>query len=379
MFVASGDSDAYPVGTLVSFPTGSPYVTVVGGTSLTNNGVGGSWIAESVWNVNNEGSCDNTPNRGSSGGISTNYTIPFWQSGVSMSLNGGSTNMRNLPDVAMTADNVFCTFMGTNWCLAGTSCAAPLWAGFAALVNQQRAANGEPPVGFLNPAIYAIGLGSHYTNDFHDITNGNNWNISSLTNFSAVLGYDLCTGWGTPAGSNLINDLAASGSCVIATTGNMTTNRQALTSTLLPNGLGLVAGGANDDSVALASAALYNPVTGTWTNTGTLNTARYLHTATLLPNGLVLVAGGVNGSGELASSELYYPETGRWTNTGSLHTARECHTATLLPNGLVLAAGGAESSGTIGGVMLGASPPPGGGGSSTTPLASAELYNPETG
>ena len=87
----------------------------------------------------------------------------------------------------------------------GTSCAAPLWAGFTALVNQQAAAAGQATVGFLNPALYAIGKGASYTSNFHDITTGNNFSSSSPSKFSAVAGYDLCTGWGTPNGTNLIN------------------------------------------------------------------------------------------------------------------------------------------------------------------------------
>ena len=81
--------------------------------------------------------------------------------------------------------------------------------------------------------------------------------------------------------------------------------------------------------------------TGIWSATGLLNTARQVHTSTLLPNGLVLVAGGeFFGSGNLSSAELYNPATGIWTTTGSLNTARAAHTATLLPNGHVLVAGG---------------------------------------
>ena len=115
-----------------------------------------------------------------------------------MATNRGSTTMRNVPDVALTADNVF----------GGTSCAAPLWAGFTALVNQQAVASGRATVGFVNPAIYTIGQGANYAVDFHDITTGNNTWPSSPANFYAVPGYDLCTGWGTPAGQNLINALA---------------------------------------------------------------------------------------------------------------------------------------------------------------------------
>src|SRR5579872_4715698 len=63
-------------------------------------------------------------------------------------------------------------------------------------------------VGFLNPTIYGIGKGSSYSSTFHDITTGNNFSASSPSRFSAVVGYDLCTGWGTPYGTNMINALA---------------------------------------------------------------------------------------------------------------------------------------------------------------------------
>ena len=98
---------------------------------------------------------------------------------------------------------------GEQGTVGGTSAAAPLWAGFAALVNQQAAANAQPPLGFINPALYAIGRSAGFTNLFHDVSVGNNTNASSPTRFFAVPGYDLCTGWGTPTGSNLVNALLA--------------------------------------------------------------------------------------------------------------------------------------------------------------------------
>jgi hypothetical protein len=117
--------------------------------------------------------------------------------------------MRNIPDVAMAATNIFLDAEnGGTYEAWGTSAAAPLWAGFTALVNQQAAAAGQPPVGFINPAVYAIGEGPAYASDFHDITTGNNFNSGSPSRFSAVLGYDLCTGWGSPNGLNLIVALA---------------------------------------------------------------------------------------------------------------------------------------------------------------------------
>ena len=77
--------------------------------------------------------------------------------------------------------------------------------------------------------------------------------------------------------------------------------------------------------------------------TGFLGHGRGWHTATLLPKGTVLVAGGDGNSGALASAELYNPVTGTWSATGDLAHARDVHRATLLPNGKVLVSGGGDS------------------------------------
>ena len=211
-FDASGDSDAFSGSTSEDFPSDDPYITQVGGTTLTTTGPGGNWVSETVWNEGNVGGGFGFV--GSGGGISTSYSIPSYQQGVSMSANGGSRNMRNVPDVAMVADNIaFIADNGTQEAGTGTSFAAPLWAGFVALVNQQAAASGQPTVGQVNPALYAIGNGANYTSDFHDITTGDNTTRSSPSQFFAVAGYDLCTGWGTPNGGGLINALGL-GPCV---------------------------------------------------------------------------------------------------------------------------------------------------------------------
>ena len=207
-FNASGDSDAYTADTGIPTPADDPNITSVGGTTLTTSGPGGAWVSETVWNWGVEyGTYED--GTGSSGGISTTYPIPAWQLGVNMTANQGSTTFRNIPDVALTADNVFVVFGdGESGSFGGTSCATPLWAAFVALANEQAVANGRPTLGFINPAIYALGLSANYTNCFHDITTGNNTWSESPTNFYAVPGYDLCTGWGTPMGSNLVNVLA---------------------------------------------------------------------------------------------------------------------------------------------------------------------------
>jgi N-acetylneuraminic acid mutarotase len=144
---------------------------------------------------------------------------------------------------------------------------------------------------------------------------------------------------------------------------SMTTARDGNTSTLLPNGKVLVAGGDGN----IASAELYDPSAGSWTATGSMATARSGHTATLLPNGKVLVAGGVgpgNGfGGAVATAELYDPSTGTWSATGSMTTARNAHTATLLPDGSVLVTGGADGIVVTGAAVF----------------STAEIYSPSAG
>jgi hypothetical protein len=190
-FSASGDKGNYTG--VIAFPHESPSITHVGGTSLTTTGPVGSWKSETVWNSDG----GNT-----GGGVSLNYYLPWWQSVVNVTSNGGSSVYRNMPDVAMVATNIWSTFYnGSSGIGSGTSFAAPLWAGYMALVNQQLASQGAYSAGFINPTIYAIAAGSRYATDFHDVTVGNNGTHSAGT------GYDLCTGLGTPNGFGLASDL----------------------------------------------------------------------------------------------------------------------------------------------------------------------------
>jgi len=197
-FDASGDSGAY-VGS-VPFPDADSHITIVGGTSLTTD-ANGAWVSETTWNSGG--------GNASGGGFDSSVPLPAWQQGISMTVNHGSTLARNIPDVSMVADNLFVIAdNGQSEFIKGTSAAAPLWAGLTSLMNQRAAAVGHGSVGFINPAVYSLCKGTNYHSYFHDITTGNNTDSTGTNSFPAVVGFDLCTGWGTPAGQNLINALA---------------------------------------------------------------------------------------------------------------------------------------------------------------------------
>src|SRR5271163_1002978 len=194
-FAASGDSSTWSASN-EAWPADSAYIVSVGGTDLVTASAGGAWKSETAWTD-------------SGGGISPDsIPIPSWQqlSGVINSTNKGSTTLRNGPDVAANANFTFYVCADQITCTAndygGTSFATPMWAGYITLVNQQLANNGDSTIGFINPTIYAQNITSSYATDFHDITSG------TSGSYSAEVGYDLVTGWGSPNGTGLINALA---------------------------------------------------------------------------------------------------------------------------------------------------------------------------
>ena len=195
LFQAAGDSGAW-TSSSTTYPADDVYVTSVGGTDLTTSSAGGPWSSETVW-------------VDGGGGVSPNqFAIPSWQTSVD-GCTGCSQNYRNAPDVSANANFTFYVCADQIGCTSnnygGTSFAAPMWAGYLALLNEQAVANGKSPLGFINPSLYSIGMGSNYDADFHDITSGSNGD-------SATTGYDLASGWGSPNGSGLINDLAGTSS-----------------------------------------------------------------------------------------------------------------------------------------------------------------------
>jgi subtilase family serine protease len=193
LFVAAGDSGKWSSSQDV-YPADDVYITSVGGTDLTTSSAAGPWASETVWSDGG-------------GGISPDkFAIPSWQTTAASSCSSCSKTYRNGPDVSANANFTFYVCADQTTCTAneygGTSFAAPMWAGFLALTNQQSVANGNKALGFINPSLYTIGEGSSYDSDLHDITSGSN-------GYSATTGYDLASGWGSPQAA-LISALAGS-------------------------------------------------------------------------------------------------------------------------------------------------------------------------
>jgi subtilase family serine protease len=271
LFVASGDAGAYTGSNATdsSYPAEDVFVVAVGGTDLTTNGAGGTWESETAWADSSGGPADN------------GFAIPSWQAGIANSSNGASSTIRDLPDVAAEAnfDNILCDDgTCTDNETGGTSYAAPRWAGYLALVNQQAVTNTGKTLGFINPAIYAIGKSTSYDTDFHDITSGNN-NNGNGKSFNAVTGYDLVTGWGSPNGANLINALAGSGTPSFTLSDSpssltITQGGAAGTSTVTVTDVGGFTG-----SVTLAASGLPSGVTATFGTNPTTGTSTLSLTA----------------------------------------------------------------------------------------------------
>jgi kumamolisin len=185
----SGSTDGVSDGaTHVDFPASSPHVLACGGTKITVSGT--TLTNEVVWN-------DEVQSGGATGGgVSNVFALPTWQQNANISgaTNGGSG--RGLPDVAgdaAPATGYSIEVDGQTEVVGGTSAVAPLWAGLIALLNQKMG----KPIGFLNPQIYAL-LGS---TAFRDITQGTNGS------YKAGVGWDACTGLGSPVGNFLVTKL----------------------------------------------------------------------------------------------------------------------------------------------------------------------------
>jgi subtilase family serine protease len=177
-----------------SFPADDPWVTSVGGTSLQSNGTA---FQEIAWDR-------------SGGGFSSFFTTPAYQQALPASVQNQLKQRRGVPDVAGDADpRTGLAIYTSGWELGGgTSASAPLWAAFMAIADQMAG----HPLGFINPALYKLATSSSYTQDFHDITVGNNnvyVNNTLVQGYPAVQGWDPVTGLGTPDAEKLLPGLVA--------------------------------------------------------------------------------------------------------------------------------------------------------------------------
>jgi subtilase family serine protease len=247
-FVASaGDSGAPP-----EYPSASPNVLAVGGTSL-QAGSFGNYQGESAWS-------------GGGGGVSSFEPLPTYQSGI---VPQGTTN-RSDPDVAYDANpgtgfpvyDSFTYGASTPWQeVGGTSAGAPQWSALVAIADQGRALASEAPLdgpSQLLPMIYSLP-----TSDFHDITTGNS--NGSPKEFAGP-GYDLVTGIGTPLANLVVPGLVGSTSTTSTSTTltssvNPTLFGQSVTFTAQVSGSGGVPAGSvafRDGSATLATVSLSN-------------------------------------------------------------------------------------------------------------------------
>ena len=203
IFAAAGDSGAYDDGSSLSVddPSSQPYMVGVGGTKLTTE-------QRANTNPKRPGMKTGTLDGGGGGWISTVWSQPSWQKGTIPVASLGSTTMRNVPDVSLNADpsTGYAIYVGGSWNVyGGTSCAAPLWAAFTALVNQQRLASKLQQIGVTSRRLCceaSIGTSANYGTDFNDIKDG-----STNMHYPAVAGHDDATGWGTYKAQALFNDL----------------------------------------------------------------------------------------------------------------------------------------------------------------------------
>jgi subtilase family serine protease len=234
-FQAAGDDGAYKNnGGFFSWPSVAAYITTVGGTDLETQSAGGPWASETVW-----------VDGGGGFYAPDDILIPVWQQlpGVITAANQGSTIYRNTPDVSGNSNFTYYVCADQEPCTAnlygGTSFATPTWAGYLALTNEQYEANGDgTSLGFINPALYAIGVGSGYNTAFHDITVGSN-------GYPAEVGYDLASGWGSPNTTGLINALAPSGVSSFTLSAN-------------PSSITVAAGSAGTSTITAAISGGFN-------------------------------------------------------------------------------------------------------------------------
>jgi Pro-kumamolisin, activation domain/PQQ-like domain/Putative Ig domain len=352
VFASSGDSGATPglygagdeSGPLqASSPASDPNVTGVGGTSLNVDSAGNE-SSEVVWN-NSTGA--------SGGGVSLYFSRPYWQTGPGVT----TSSTRLVPDVASSADpftGAVVVIGGSQVVYGGTSWSSPTWAGFCALINQNRANASLTPIGLLGPFLYPLAG----TSCFRDIVAGNNATYRSNGLYNATVGYDLASGLGAPNVQTLAQTLltyrpvqplapilTSSQPPASMTVGatyhfNFTasgypTPTFSLTSGSLPPGLGLTPAGllsgvATAGGIYTSTVTASNGVAPAASLTFSIN-VQYLPTAPAITNGPPPATALATTPYSFTYTSSGYPAATFSLNTGSL------------PPGVTLSAGGVLS------------------------------------
>ncbi|HZL66581.1 MAG TPA: S53 family peptidase [Candidatus Limnocylindrales bacterium] len=199
-FMASTGDGGHGVG----YPAASPYVVAVGGTTLVlstatplPNPLLSNYGHETAWS-------------GSGGGISAYEPGQAYQDGVFAGC--GSTGMRCVPDISSDANPgtgvpVYDTYGYGGWIqVGGTSVSSPDWSAVFAVANSSRAAAGKGTLQTAIADLYTFYNSTQYT-DFHDITSGTNGSCGAQC--TAIVGYDLVTGIGSPKVNKLVPALVA--------------------------------------------------------------------------------------------------------------------------------------------------------------------------
>lgn len=185
-------------GAHVFYPASSPNVIACGGTELI---LENQHYHEVVWN-------NIALKKGATGGgVSVLFDKPKWQAELHVPHANCGRHGRIIPDVAgLAASRDWETFMSGHFRPAGgTSAVAPLWAALFVLVNELRTAKGKPPIGYVNEILYSL---AQHHNVFREISAGTNRLAADYPGYDACVGFDACTGWGTPRANRLVKHLA---------------------------------------------------------------------------------------------------------------------------------------------------------------------------
>lgn len=237
VLAATGDSGSNPSsnwGPGVFFPATMAYDdfgdVAVGGTTVTLSTFSLQMSSDIAWYESPTYTSPNPP-AGTTGGISSVFAEPSWQSDTSANaaINGAG---RGVPDIAALANNTLmtitidgATYRATNatqggsfFPVGGTSVACPLEAGIVADIDHVLGVNGNGWLGFFDPTVYPIasemttGLPSTVTTGFYPTGNYTSplptlpfYDVVSGANYlyTAAVGYDLATGWGSIDAYNL--------------------------------------------------------------------------------------------------------------------------------------------------------------------------------